>query len=115
MKPSDLQIGENLRISRELAGFSKARAARALGMRRPSIGEIERGTRPAKAREVQAMAELYGAQPRFVLAGEGPRDEQLVTLIADELRGLSADDLERIERAVRIAKTRQRFPSRSPA
>jgi transcriptional regulator with XRE-family HTH domain len=110
---SDRRIGENLRIARERAGLSKAGAARALGMRRPSIGEIERGARATKAHELQAMADLYKVRPGFVLEGVGPKDEQLVTLIADELAELSTAQLEQVVRAIRIAKTRQRFPRRS--
>ena len=98
-----------------MPGFTQTEVARRLRMRRPSIGEIERGRRLVKAGELNAMAELYGAQPRFLTRGVGPKDEQLVSLVAEELAELRNEDLDRLDRAIQIVRAKHRFPrNRAP-
>lgn len=113
MKFSNERLGDHLRQARVRAGFSQTEVALLLHMRRPSIGEIERGRRLVKAGELDAMAELYGVRPGFLTRGLGPKDEQLVMLVAEELRELRNEDLDRLDRAIQIVKTRRSFARKS--
>jgi hypothetical protein len=70
-------------------------------MSRPSISEIERGRRHVKADELQAMASPYRVSTRFLMYDVGPRDRQLVELVAEELAHLTDADLDRLSRAHR--------------
>jgi transcriptional regulator with XRE-family HTH domain len=109
MRISNERVGAHLRLARERAGFTQTAVARRLHMRRPSIGEIERGRRPVKVHELDALAELYSVRPSFLTRGVGPKDEQLVMLVAEELAELQSTDLDRLDRAIRIVRTRRRF------
>lgn len=102
------QVGRHLRISRKRAGLTQGEVARQLGMRRPSISEIERGRRSVKAHELEAMAKLYRVRPEFLTRGTGPKDGQVVELVSEELAGLNNTDLDRLGRAIQIVKTSRR-------
>ena len=107
-KFSEQHTGEFLRIARNRSGLTQAQVAQRLGMRRPSISEIERGRRHVKAHELEAMASLYRVSTRFLMYGAGPKDGQLVGLVAEELALLTDADLDRLVRAIGIAKRRRR-------
>ena len=88
--------------------LTQAQVAHQLGMRRPSISEIEWGRRHVKADELQAMATLYRVSARLLMYGAGPKDGQLVELVAEELAHLTDADLDRLSRALEIVKRRGR-------
>jgi transcriptional regulator with XRE-family HTH domain len=94
-----------LRDARKRAGLSQEEVAKRLGIRRPSISEIERGRREVKVGELYAMAELYGVPAEFLAHGKGPQDGQVVQLISQQLAGLTKPELERLSRAIQIVKT----------
>src|SRR5690348_2246635 len=67
---SSAQIGERLRIARESAGFTQAKAAEVLNLARTTIVAIEQGQRRARIGELQGLAQLYGTSVNALLRAE---------------------------------------------
>lgn len=89
-------LAERLKSSREYLGFSQGQVADALGIRRPSISEIEAGVRRVEATELSAFAKLYGCTIEFLLNGEQPESVQAgsnVEFLARATQGLSDKDI----------------------
>lgn len=101
-------IASRLRLARETAGLTQGQVAKALGLHRPSVSEIEAARRKVSAEELSRLAELYGVNVPWVV-GE---DEDLanpvmdrVTLAARELTKLREEDLDRLLRVIRSLRT----------
>lgn len=70
------QLARRLRATRVAHGLTQAEVAKALGLHRPTITEIEAGRRSVSSEELYAFSRLYGA-PVSDLLGErriGKRD-----------------------------------------
>src|SRR5438552_2230577 len=65
------ELGNRLREAREMAGLTQTAAAEALGMRRPSVSEIESGRRRVTTDELYKIADLYGVSADWLATGEG--------------------------------------------
>ena len=55
-----VEIGDRLRKARRAAGMTQSQASAAIAVSRPTLVAIERGTRSARADELQSLAECYG-------------------------------------------------------
>lgn len=60
------QIAGRLREARRKAGLTQEAAAKALGMVRPTVSEIEAGRRNVRADELAAFAGLYESDVRWL-------------------------------------------------
>ena len=99
-------------MAREQAGLTTVQAAKALGVRRPAIWEMEHGKRQVKAGELAQFAELYHVSETWLLAIPGRRaKDNRATLAADVLAGMSEADLDRLGQAIRIVRQRRSPPS----
>lgn len=58
--PSPVETGRRLAATRRTRSLSQEDAARHLGVSRPTLVAIEKGTRPVRPAELIALAELYG-------------------------------------------------------
>lgn len=65
-----IQIGERLRIARDVAGVTQAAAASAIGAARTTVVAIEQGQRRVKIDELQKLARLYGTSVNSLLRRE---------------------------------------------
>lgn len=95
------EMSKRLRFAREIAGFSQAQVAEALGIHRPSVSEIEAGRRRVSAEELVALARLFGVSLEWLVGEDQPdpdRSGVRVELAARELSKLDPDDLERLFR-----------------
>jgi len=64
------QIGERLRIARDAAGVSQAKAAQAITVARTTVVAIEQGQRRVRMGELQQLAKVYGTSVNALLREE---------------------------------------------
>lgn len=64
------EIGRRLRIARENAGIRQDEAAEVIGMSRPTLVSIEKGTRRVRIQELQLLARHYGVSVNGLLRRE---------------------------------------------
>lgn len=67
---SDQEIGRRLRIARENASVRQEDAALTIGVSRPTMVSIEKGTRRVKLQELQGLARCYGVSVNGLLRRE---------------------------------------------
>jgi transcriptional regulator with XRE-family HTH domain len=97
-----------LQQARTRAGVTTVRAAKALGIRRAAIWEIENGRRTVSAAELFQLADLYGVSETWLMdrASSRARDDR-AELAAQVLAGLTDTQLERLLEAIRIVRERR--------
>lgn len=122
---SPLQVGERLRVAREVAKFKQAQAAEAIGIARTTLVAIEQGQRRIKIDELRALAKVYGTtvngllrqeavhadlMPRFRKLGSSYPDavEQAASLLND----LARAEVE-LENLLGVQRTRN-YPQERP-
>ena len=64
------EIGRRLRLARENAGIRQDNAAQIIGMSRPTLVSIEKGTRRVRIQELQMLAHHYGISVNALLRRE---------------------------------------------
>ena len=64
---TDREIGQRLRVSRQVAELRQADAAGAIGIARTTLVAIEQGRRRIKTQELQELAFLYGTSANAIL------------------------------------------------
>ena len=62
------ELGDRLRKARRAAGITQAQASAAIGVSRPTLAAIERGTRRLEANELLSLAECYGTGLNRILS-----------------------------------------------
>lgn len=78
MSPSDNQpnehrvVGARLRDARLATGLTQAEVAEALGMSRPTLAAVEKGTRKITGLELRRLARLYQRDVAWLLGEEDP-------------------------------------------
>jgi transcriptional regulator with XRE-family HTH domain len=78
MSPSNDQLNEHrvvgarLRDARLATGLTQAEVAKALGMSRPTLAAVEKGTRKITGLELRRLARLYQRDVAWLLGEEGP-------------------------------------------
>lgn len=93
------EIGRRLRDAREYLNFSQDEVATALGLPRPSVTNIESGSRKVDALELDKLARLYGRSVSYLLTGDEEfKTDEKVAFAARALHGLSGRDLEEVMR-----------------
>jgi transcriptional regulator with XRE-family HTH domain len=108
MESESVRMGRRLRAARVNAGVSTVAAARALGVRRPAIWEMETARRRCQANELSRLADLYGVSLTYLLGQRSARArDDRASLAADVLANLSDDALKRLEKAIAIVKERR--------
>ena len=92
-------IARRIKEARTISGLSQGQVAGLLGLKRPSVTEMEAGNRAVSAEEITKLAEIFEVDAAWLL-GEGggecdPKDDRL-QLAARELKKLKSDDLNRL-------------------
>lgn len=64
------EIGRRLRLARENADIRQDEAAQVIGMSRPTLVSIEKGTRRVRIQELQTLARHYGVSVNAILRRE---------------------------------------------
>lgn len=99
-------MAQRLREAREYIGLSQEDVAKALGVSRPAITNIETGNRKVEAMELDKMATLYRQSMTYLLSGEeavGVPPAQ-VEFLARALKGLSQKDMDEVARFASFLK-----------
>jgi transcriptional regulator with XRE-family HTH domain len=65
-------VGARLRDARLATGLTQAEVAEALGMSRPTLAAVEKGTRKITGLELRRLARLYQRDVAWLLGEEGP-------------------------------------------
>jgi len=74
---SGQEIGRRLRLARENAGIRQDQAAEVIGMSRPTLVSIEKGTRRVRIQELQLLARRYGVSVNAILRREAVHTDLL--------------------------------------
>src|SRR3546814_20609215 len=74
--PSDktATLPTRLRAAREAAGLSQGQVAQLMNMHRPTISEMDAGTRRITADDLATLAALYATTFSSLLVADPPRD-----------------------------------------
>jgi transcriptional regulator with XRE-family HTH domain len=92
-------ISSRVREARCMVGLSQGQVAKMLGLKRPSITEMEAGNRTISAEELSKLAEIFDVSVLWLL-GEGvnrlDKHDDRLQLAARELKKLKGKDLERL-------------------
>lgn len=67
---SPAELGERLKVARETANIKQESAAKSAGIARTTLISIEKGQRPARIEEVQALSRCYGVSVNSLLRRE---------------------------------------------
>ena len=93
---SDFEIGERLRLAREVAKLTQEEAATIIDAARTTIVAIEQGKRRVRISELQKLAAAYGTSANTILRREA------VHLIWRQFRKLPQSDDNAVENATRL-------------
>lgn len=74
MIPTHQQLAERIRQAREAAGFTQEEVARALGISRPAVAQLEAGHRKVSSLELLKLAQLFGRSMHEFFAASFERD-----------------------------------------
>lgn len=94
---SSQEIGRRLRLARDNAGIRQDDAAQVIGMSRPTLVSIEKGTRRVRIQELQSLARRYGISVNALL-----RREAVHTDLVPRFRRLRETSDDYIAEAVRL-------------
>lgn len=75
------EIAERLRAVRESLGFTQAEVAKALGVHRPTISEIEAGRRAVTSEELYRLAKLYAVSVGQLLGDPAPGESEVLRVL----------------------------------
>ncbi|MEC7763729.1 MAG: XRE family transcriptional regulator [Pseudomonadota bacterium] len=96
-KLSDRDIGERLRLARDVAKMTQAEASEVIGAARTTIVAIEKGQRRIRLNELQKLAAAYGTSANAIL-----RREAVQLDLVPQFRKLSESEGEAVENASRL-------------
>ena len=71
------ELGRRLRLARDNAGIRQDDAAQVIGMSRPTLVSIEKGTRRVRVHELQSLARRYGISVNALLRREAVHTDLL--------------------------------------
>lgn len=91
------ELGRRLRIARENTAIRQASAAQAIGLSRPTLVAIEKGTRRVRIQEIQTLAHRYGISVNALL-----RREAVHTDLVPRFRKLRETEDKYMSEAVRL-------------
>ena len=91
------ELGRRLRIARENASIRQARAAHVIGLSRPTLVSIEKGTRRVRIQELQTLAHHYGISVNALLRREAVHPD-----LIPRFRKLRETEGEHTSEAVRL-------------
>jgi transcriptional regulator with XRE-family HTH domain len=98
-------VGERIAYYREAINMSQKELADRLGIKPPSVSQIESGvTKSPAAITLLRAAKILGLDPMFLLTGENPKPQlrEDVMRLVEELEKLSPDQVSRL-RAMLLA------------
>jgi transcriptional regulator with XRE-family HTH domain len=107
-------VGSRLRAARQSLGLTQADVAEALGLSRPTLAAVEKGTRKITGLELRRLARLYQRDVAWLL-GEEASDAAAGAALHRATARLSDDDKEQVLRFAEFLAARPRSSSESVA
>lgn len=107
--PDDAAIGERLRQARSAARLTQADTAKALGIPRSAVSDLEAGTRHLTAVELAKCAALY-RRPAGWFLGDGPGPDQPPAALARLINALPCTDRDTVTRFAEFLAAGQARP-----
>ncbi len=108
MALSTQELARRIRSARESAGLTQAAVAEALGVSRPTVGEIEAGRRTVSSIELEKFAYIVGRDIADFVADEFREDDVLAALFrADGDTADRADVLHRLRHCLALSRELQ--------
>ncbi|MCW9708843.1 helix-turn-helix domain-containing protein [Fodinibius salsisoli] len=92
-------IANRLKEARASAGLSQNQVANFLGLKRPSISEIEAGRRKVSAEELVKFSDIYNVRLNWLACKESELNNDIkekLKLAAREASKIKSDDLDKI-------------------
>jgi transcriptional regulator with XRE-family HTH domain len=107
-------IGERLSEARRYVGLSQDYVARAIGVPRSALSDMERNRRRVAADEARALADLYGCSLEYLVSGT-PESAPEATLqaLARVTSGLTEEDIAEVARFAQFLRSRPKSRSSS--
>lgn len=104
MKSINQIIGENLRKSRNIAGFTQDQVAKFIGIERSTYSNYEGGTREIPYSVLEKLSNLFGCEPSLLFEENSYIDDEIMAT-AFRISDLESDDLEEIANFKDIVKS----------
>lgn len=90
------EIANRLQAARKQAGLTQGQVAAMLGLKRPTISEIEAGRRKVSAEDIAEFSKIYGVSVAWLTAQDNETINPSVELAARELSKLKKEDLDAV-------------------
>lgn len=100
-------VGARLRDARQATGLTQAEVAEALGMSRPTLAAVEKGTRKITGLELRRLARLYQRDIAWLL-GEEDHDVTAGSALHRATANLSDGDKEQVLRFAEFLAAQRR-------
>ena len=98
-------IADRLQAARKQAGLTQGQVAAMLGVKRPTISEIEAGRRKVSAEELTEFSRIYCVSMSWLTAQENHENNPSVELAARELSKLKKEDLDAVLNLLNTLRT----------
>ncbi len=79
-KPINVQIGTNIQLAREHAGYTQEKLSELVGLTPNHLSAIERGVSGASLEVLQKLCHLLGISADHLLFGSGNTDDEALML-----------------------------------
>ncbi len=100
------ELGDRLRASREMRGYTQAEVAAQLAVSRSTVAQMELGNRAVTSIELQRLADIYGRDVRHFLAPAFRAEDALSILFRADPGALEhVETRDRITEAMRLARS----------
>ena len=103
-RTEQLELAGRLKEAREYVGMSQEEVAKAIGVRRPAVSEIEAGNRHVSALELKRFAGLFGQSVEHLLGREATEPLTSASFLARAIHGLDRADQEEVARFAEFLK-----------
>lgn len=90
------EIASRLQAARKQAGLTQGQVATLLGLKRPTVSEIEAGRRKVTAEELADFSRIFGVSVGWLTAQNDLAINPSVELAARELSKLKKEDLDAV-------------------
>lgn len=104
MKTMNQIVGENLKKTRELSGFTQEQVARSIGVERSAYSNYEGGAREVPFHLLEKIADLFGCEP-YLLFEDNVEAENELLATAFRISDVEGGDLNEIAHFKDIVKS----------
>lgn len=78
MKAMNQIVGDNLKKTREISGFTQEQVAKSIGVERSAYSNYEGGTREVPFHLLEKIADLFGCEPFLLLEDNVEAEDEIL-------------------------------------